>query len=127
MVGNVWLSLVAKLKFKTNHKTNKAIKFSPCYIELIMKKYRIKNHHTIGYIVQERFMNEIYLHTDDIMELNGKFQTKYGTPLIPDKRMFGYFMQGANIVKIAYTQKQAETFLNNHKGQVIEPIYFYVA
>jgi hypothetical protein len=30
--------------------------FKPCYIELIMKKYRIRNYCTSGYIVQKRIL-----------------------------------------------------------------------
>jgi len=72
-------------------------------------------------------MNKIHLHTDDIADLANNFIDKFGNKIMVDNRMFGYFMQGANIVRIAYTQKQAKDYLNNHKGQIIEPIYFYVA
>jgi len=71
-------------------------------------------------------MNKIHLHTDDIADLPNNFIDKFGNKIMVDSRMFGYFMQGANIVRITYTQKQAEDYLNNYKGQIIEPIYFYV-
>jgi len=53
-------------------------------------------------------MNKIHLHTDDIADLPNNFIDKFGNKIMVDSRMFGYFMQGANIVRIAYTQKQAE-------------------
>jgi len=72
-------------------------------------------------------MNEIHLHTDDIEDLSGNFIDNFGNKMMVSNRLFGYFMQGANIVIMAYTQKQAEEYLKNYKGQIIEPIYFYCA
>ena len=72
-------------------------------------------------------MNKIHLHTDDIADLPNNFIDKFGNKIMVDNRSFGYFMQGINIVKIVYSQKQARYYLKNYKGQIIEPIYFYVA
>ena len=70
-------------------------------------------------------MDKIHLHTDDITDLSGKFIDDLGYKIRVGDRMFGYFMQGANIVRIAHSQKQAEYYLNRYKGQIIKPIYFY--
>ena len=53
-------------------------------------------------------MNKIHLHTDDIADLPNHFIDKLGNKMMVTNRMFGYFMQGANIVRVAYTRKQAE-------------------
>ena len=72
-------------------------------------------------------INEIHLHTD-IEILEGNFKSKHGVPIIVDvNRLFGYFLQGANIVKVAYSREDAEGIIKHYKGATIEPIYYYCA
>ena len=67
----------------------------------------------------------IHLHTDNIREAACYFKDKLGNGMRSDPRMFGFIMQGANIVYIVYSQAEAEEILNQYKGEKIDPIYFF--
>lgn len=64
---------------------------------------------------------------ENIKECDGKFKTKHNVLYFSSGREFGYFLQGANIVKIVYSKSDGVAFLNNHKNQKYNPLYFYCA
>lgn len=71
------------------------------------------------------YNHKIHFHRD-IGLLEGNFFDRFGQSILVDKyKLFGYFLQDENIVKVAYSKKQAKSFLDNYKGQKLEPLYFY--
>ena len=69
----------------------------------------------------------VHLHTD-IVIIKGKFKDKNGHELILTGTEWGYFLQGENIVKMVYTQKQAIDFIEKHEfnTKIIEPLYYWI-
>jgi hypothetical protein len=72
-------------------------------------------------------LNRVHIHRD-VKSIAGKFKDKNGHVLNLIGTEWGYFMQGNNIVKIVYTQKQAMSFYERHEFTCtpIEPLYYWI-